>query len=56
VPTWAYALALELHLDASNLHLTVLNLYLNHLSPMNHNSFFKKSQHVHAHRLRQVEE
>jgi hypothetical protein len=56
VPTWASALALQLHLDALTLHIPVLNLYLNHLSPMNHNSHMNKSRHVHTHHLIQVEE
>jgi hypothetical protein len=51
VPTWASALALQLHLDALTLHLTILNLNLNHLSPLNHNSHLKKIRHVHAHHL-----
>jgi hypothetical protein len=58
VPTWASALALQLHLDALTLHLTVLtlNMNLNPLSPLNQKSHLKKSQHVHAHHLEQVEE
>jgi hypothetical protein len=67
VPTWASALALQLHmdaltlhmyLDALTLHLTVLNmnLNLNPLSPLNQSSRLKKSRHVHAHHLGQVEE
>jgi hypothetical protein len=56
MPTWASSLAFQLHLDALNLYLTILTLYLNHLSSMNYNSHMKKSWHVHAHHLRQVEE
>jgi hypothetical protein len=58
VPTWAFALALQLHMDALTLHLTVLTLTLNlnPLSPMNQNFHLKKSRHVHAHHLGQVEE
>ena len=58
MPTWASALALQLHLDALTLYLTVLtlNLNLNHLSPLNQNSRLKKSRHVHAHHIKQVEE
>jgi hypothetical protein len=54
VPTWASTLALQLHLDALNV--LTLNLNLNPLSPLNQNSHLKKSRHVHAHHLRQVEE
>jgi hypothetical protein len=61
MPNWASALALQLHMDALTLHLTVLTLNmihlsplnLNHLSPLNQNSCLKKSQHVHAHHLEQ---
>jgi hypothetical protein len=56
MPTWASALALQLHLDALTLHPTVLTLNLNHLIPLNQNSRLKKSLHVHAHYLGQVEE
>ena len=56
VPTWSSSMALQLHLDALNLHMTVLTLNLNHLSPMNHNSHLKKIRHVHSHHLREVEE
>jgi hypothetical protein len=56
MPTWASALALQLHRDDLTLHLTVLTLNMNRLSPMNQNSHLKKIQHVHAHHLRQVEE
>jgi hypothetical protein len=56
VPTWVSTLALQLHLDALNLDLTILTLNLNHLSPMNHNSHLNKSLHVHAHHLGHVEE
>jgi hypothetical protein len=56
MPTWASALALQLHLDALTLHLIVLTLNLNHLSHLNHNSHLKKSQHVHAHHIAQVEQ
>jgi hypothetical protein len=45
-----------MHLYALTLHPTALTLNLNHLSPLNHNSRLKKSQHVHAHHLRHVEE
>jgi hypothetical protein len=57
-PTWASALALQLYMDALTLHLNLLtlNLNLNHLIPLNHNSHLKKSHHVHAHHLEQVEE
>jgi hypothetical protein len=55
VTTWASALALQLHLDALTMHLTVWTLNLN-LNPMNQSSCLKKSQHVHAHHLGQVEE
>jgi hypothetical protein len=33
MPTWASALALQLHLDALTLHLIVLTMNLNHKSP-----------------------
>jgi hypothetical protein len=56
VPTWAYALVIQLNLDALNLHLTVLTLNMNHLSPLNHNSYLNKIQHVPAHHIGQVEE
>jgi hypothetical protein len=56
VPTWASTLALQLHLDALTLHLTVLNLNMSHLIPMNQNSHLNNIQHVHAHHLGQVEE
>jgi hypothetical protein len=51
VPTWASALALQLHLDAMTMHLTLLTLNLNHLSPMNQNSHLNKIRHVHSHHL-----
>jgi hypothetical protein len=56
VPTWASALDLQLLLDALNLHMSVLTLNINHLSPLNHNSHLKKIRHVHAHHLGKVEE
>jgi hypothetical protein len=56
VPTWASTLPLHLHLDASTLHMTVLTLNLNNMSPLNRNNHLKTSQHVHAHHLGQVEE
>jgi hypothetical protein len=56
MPTWAFSLALQLHLDALTLHPTILTLNLNHLSPLNQKYRLKKSRHVHAHHLRQVEE
>ena len=56
MPTWASTLALQLHMDALTLHMIVLTMNLNHLSPLNHKSHLKKIRHVHAHHLRQVEE
>jgi hypothetical protein len=56
VPTWASTLALELYLDALTLHLIVLNLNLNNLSPLNQNSYLNKIRHVNVHHLGQVEE
>jgi hypothetical protein len=55
MPTWASFLALQLHLDYLTLHLIVVTLNLNHLSPLNHNSCLKNILHVHAHHLGQVE-
>jgi hypothetical protein len=49
VPTWASALAHQLHLDALTRYLTVWTLNMNHLSPMNQNSHLNTSWHVHAH-------
>jgi hypothetical protein len=44
VPTWASSMVLQLHIDAMNLHLTVLtlNLNLNPLIPLNQNFHLKK--------------
>jgi hypothetical protein len=58
MPTWASAMALQLHLNSLTLHLTVLtlNMNLNHLSPLNQNSHLNKSWHMHVHHLEQVEE
>ena len=53
---WVSTLDLHLRLDGLTLHMSVLTLYLDHLNPLNQNSRLKKSRHVHAHHLRQVEE